>query len=594
MKIKRTAEHSPSQYKAPINYQKVAEEVLGYIDWETPTKGHCACPGIQLHTKPNGKHDCRVYVGDGRAHTITCFHDNCQSKVDEANRELRSRLGTQENKVEGNYPKINGVTIITNPLVDFLTYCFKPSEYPSIESCRRNADGHVIPMGSGQNIYTRDDLVRMEVVPEEKSVSSWNNDDLGMYCRINPVAKGSSGKDADVTNFRYTLIECDTLNKREQEKLLRESGLPIGALIDSGGKSIHAWVHVDAKDIEEYHHRRQKIWEALPKGLEIDTSCKNPSRFSRLPGVTREGKPQSLLDLGIGPESYEAWETIQELQSEDPPLTPHDLFNINPKEDPGALLGRNRWLCRGMIAQMAGESGIGKSTFNMQAMITWGLGKPLFGIAPKKPINSYLIQFENCQYDLAEQFQGTVKSLELSKVEIEMLQPRIRAHRILRHVGLDFIPYLGKILESNEIDILWIDPMSCYFGDDMVDQKAMVRWLYHGLIPLAKKHDVVIILSHHTTKPPSEKKAFTQASTDYAGFGSSIQANAVRATIGLTEIPSEGDDRIFRFSLGKRGTRAGLRNFEGEYATHLYVKYSRDDIHWVACPKPQPPEKGKK
>ena len=74
---------------------------------------------------------------------------------------------------------------------------------------------------------------------------------LGLYLRINPMTKGGS-KDADVTEFRHALVEFDRdkdgkpIPKAEQYRRIIESGLPVAALIDSGNKSLHAIVRVDA------------------------------------------------------------------------------------------------------------------------------------------------------------------------------------------------------------------------------------------------------------------------------------------------------------------------------------------------------------
>jgi hypothetical protein len=69
----------------------------------------------------------------------------------------------------------------------------------------------------------------------------------GLFIRINPVRHGAEGTDEDVTALRHVLVESDVIPKPEQERQLRASGLPIAALIDSAGNSVHAWVRIDAK-----------------------------------------------------------------------------------------------------------------------------------------------------------------------------------------------------------------------------------------------------------------------------------------------------------------------------------------------------------
>ncbi len=49
---------------------------------------------------------------------------------------------------------------------------------------------------------------------------------------------------------------------------------------------------------------------------------------------------------------------------------------------------RHRYLCRGGGLLLAGPTGIGKSSLSMQFMISWALGRPVFGIEPARPIKS--------------------------------------------------------------------------------------------------------------------------------------------------------------------------------------------------------------
>jgi hypothetical protein len=68
----------------------------------------------------------------------------------------------------------------------------------------------------------------------------------GLYIRINPVIE--DGKENEhVTAFRHALIEADSGSREEQLGALRKINLPVTAIIDSGGKSVHFWVRIDAR-----------------------------------------------------------------------------------------------------------------------------------------------------------------------------------------------------------------------------------------------------------------------------------------------------------------------------------------------------------
>lgn len=107
-----------------------------------------------------------------------------------------------------------------------------------------------------------------------------------------------------ITAFKYCLIEFDNLTWEEQIRFWSEIKLPLVALIDTGGKSIHAWIDVQklapvstSQDWEM--HIKNRLYDRLLAPLGVDGACANPARLSRLPGHFREekGKYQRLLWL---------------------------------------------------------------------------------------------------------------------------------------------------------------------------------------------------------------------------------------------------------------------------------------------------------
>jgi hypothetical protein len=74
--------------------QKIAEELLGPIDWKTETRGFCTCPGQHLHTTADGTKDCQIHL-DGSP-TTHCFHNHCKGIREGTNHQLRSRIGKAE------------------------------------------------------------------------------------------------------------------------------------------------------------------------------------------------------------------------------------------------------------------------------------------------------------------------------------------------------------------------------------------------------------------------------------------------------------------------------------------------------------------
>ena len=155
---------------------------------------------------------------------------------------------------------------------------------------------------------------------------------MALIWRINPM-DGEGVKDANVTAFRHVLVESDTLPMEEQLSIYRELQLPVSGLIHSGGKSIHAWVRVEAENIDQYKKRCAYIYEILEtQGFEIDHSNKNPSRLSRLVGVMRGTQQQYLIADRSGQPDFETW--VQWLEKKATDLPEIESFDSIKAENP--------------------------------------------------------------------------------------------------------------------------------------------------------------------------------------------------------------------------------------------------------------------
>ncbi|MDQ3314336.1 MAG: hypothetical protein M3505_06870, partial [Verrucomicrobiota bacterium] len=111
--------------------------------------------------------------------------------------------------------------------------------------------------------------------------------DAGAWIRMNPT-DGHGMSDSNITAYRFALIESDKLSLGLQFAMYARLPLPINALISSGGKSIHAWIRVDAPSAEEYRRRLKVDIFPLLAPFGFDRANTNPSRLARLPGVTRK------------------------------------------------------------------------------------------------------------------------------------------------------------------------------------------------------------------------------------------------------------------------------------------------------------------
>lgn len=202
--------------------------------------------------------------------------------------------------------------------------------------------------------------------------------EIGAWICFNPV-DGTGRKDANVTSYRYALVECDNMEPGKQLAAIHQMELPCAALVYSGGKSIHAIVRVNAPDYAEYRKRVDHLYATCQKnGLTLDQQNRNPSRLSRMPGILRAGQKQALLETNVGKSCWEDWCDWVEACTDDLPDTEclaDDWDDLPPLAD--ALI--SGVLRKGHKMLLAGPSKAGKSFALIELCIAIAEGKTWLG-----------------------------------------------------------------------------------------------------------------------------------------------------------------------------------------------------------------------
>lgn len=202
--------------------------------------------------------------------------------------------------------------------------------------------------------------------------------EIGAWICFNPV-DGTGRKDANVTSYRYALVECDNMEPGKQLSAIHQMELPCAALVYSGGKSIHAIVRVNAPDYAEYRKRVDYLYATCQKnGLTLDQQNRNPSRLSRMPGILRAGQKQALLETNVGKSCWEDWCDWVEACTDDLPDTEclaDDWDDLPPLAD--ALI--SGVLRQGHKMLLAGPSKAGKSFALIELCIAIAEGKTWLG-----------------------------------------------------------------------------------------------------------------------------------------------------------------------------------------------------------------------
>jgi RecA-family ATPase len=433
----------------------------------------------------------------------------------------------------------------------------------------------------------------------------------GIFIRVNPmrVDPKSKNTDADVSKWRHVLLEFDLdpagkrIPKDRQLGAILASNLPVTAVLDSGDKSIHAWVRVDAKSAAEYKDRAEEIYELFDSG--VDTQNCNPSRYSRCPDghrtVNGDLVKQSLLKVKVGAESWDEWKRLTAVHALGEPWRPlKDFEDYDIANDPNTVIG-DRWLCRGGSLVLVSQSGVGKSSMQMQLKVGWAIGNAdmTFGMIPIKPLKQLTIQAENDQGDVAQAWQDTTRGFGLSMAEKIIADQNCLWHRITTLTGPEFLDTVEGLIQLHQPDICWIDPLINYIGDDMSKAEVISNFCVAGLSTISLKTGVIFALIHHTGKPKDSayKSGMTASDLAYSGLGSSNLTNWAREVMVLSRVKTADPNEPATFTLTatKRRSRAGMKTIpvNGDPAdvvatSEIYVRHSPDGrIRWEQCPEPE-------
>jgi len=271
-------------------------------------------------------------------------------------------------------------------LITYLETLFKEDEFVSYVSndVWKDADGRYMPSKGVYDRTAKELIEQLKKHPDDIGavIGDWK-EECGAWVRFNPV-DGKGIKNANITRFTYALVESDNMPIAEQDALYRKFELPIAALVHSGGKSLHAIVKVDANDEEDYRKRVDYLYDFLEKnGLPVDKANRNPSRLSRMPGVTRNGNMQTLVATNIGRRNWNEWLDFAEgIVDELPALTYLDEALTNPPALPEQLIEGILRVGHKML--ISGSSKAGKSFLLMELCVSLAEGIKWLGFQCKK------------------------------------------------------------------------------------------------------------------------------------------------------------------------------------------------------------------
>lgn len=392
------------------------------------------------------------------------------------------------------------------------------------------------------------------------------NRKAGAWIRHNPTI-GPNNK--DVTRFDHVLVESDSMDIEEQNKLLINLRLPITALVESGGKSVHALVKVQAKDALEYKERVNFLFDYLSQhNYVVDAANKNPARLSRLPGAVRNGNVQRLIATEIGCASWLDWKDYIEGITDDLPDPVDFLEQMKnpPKVAPELISGILR---EGAKCIITGDSKCGKTCLSQTIAVCIAEGIPWLGkfSCAKKPV--LYINLEVQEADLFDRFEkiyremgirpsGKIRSWNLRGCPVPLEKLAAKVARINRKYG----PF-GAI---------FLDPIYKVQTGDENSAEAISKFCLE-MDKIARETGASVIYDHHHPKGyAGDRKAIDR------GAGSGVFARDADTMIDLSNIEPGNDASDLVRELMDQKERPMemsfvLRNFEDQNPLKVWFKF---------------------
>lgn len=357
------------------------------------------------------------------------------------------------------------------------------------------------------------------------------NPKVGAWIRFNPL-DGNGCKNDNVTDFRYALVESDSMEIEKQNAIIRELELPVACLVHSGKKSLHAIVRVDAGDYAEYRKRVDYLYEICRKnGLDIDKQNRNPSRLSRMPGVMRDGQKQFLVDTNIGRESWADWkEWIESVNDDLPdPESLEEVWNNLPELSPPLIDGVLR---QGHKMLIAGPSKAGKSFALIELTIAIAEGRKWLSWQCSKGKVMYVnleLDRASCLHRFKDVYQAQgILPENLKNIDIWNLRGKSRPMDKLAPM------LIRRAAKKNYIAII-IDPIYKVITGDENSADQMANFCNQFDKVCTDLGVAVIYCHHHSKGSQGGKKSMDRAS------GSGVFARDPDALLDMIELELSED-----------------------------------------------------
>ena len=465
-----------------------------------------------------------------------------------------------------------------NPLrdaTDYIAALFEPEEKVCIVlTASQDEDGKWRPYGGSTSRTAKQLLDSLKKKTESPLADTFGtaNQDSGVWVCFNPM-DGTGRRNNNVTSFRYALVESDTQDIDTQYAILQDLKLPIKMLVHSGGKSLHAIVHIGAVDYKQYQERVDYLYTVCRKhGLVVDTQDKNPSRLSRMPGFKRGEKFQYIVDRNIGFTDFVEWQHYIEDEMVEPLNVVNfaEVFSNPPPLKPELIDGILR---QGHKMLLVSSSKAGKTFALIELAIAIAEGRRWLGFRCKQGKVLYL----NMELDEASFDDRVIKVYNELKLErnnhenIDIVHLRGQIEKLDK-----LVPQINRTIKGNNYAAVILDPTyKLGIGDE--NAADSVTMFCNAIDKIANAGASVIYAHHHSKGAQGSKASMDRAS------GSGVFARDADALLDMIElrIPKEREDEA-KAEYGDKCTawrlEATLREFQRIDPVNLFFSYPLHEV----------------
>lgn len=435
--------------------------------------------------------------------------------------------------------------------IQYLEALFNPNDFVGwVNSSLYKEDrDKFIPANRGHSIKCKELIRELKKYKNLEDVFGTINPEAGAWIRFNPL-DGQGFGDSSVTRWDYALVESDTMSIEDQKKIIISLKLPVKALVESGGKSIHAIVKVSAANEQEYKQRVSKLYDELNKhGMVVDSQNSNPSRLSRLPGAERKGTVQKLIATNLGTSSWEEWiDSLSGIDDDLPPLVSlWEQAKDPPKLSPELITGILREGCKMIIT---GDSKAGKTCLSQNLAVCIAEGRQWLGSYECQKGKVLYINLEVEEASLFRRFRSLYDSLgiKMTKDGASNIIPwNLRGHAAaLRSLAPKII---SRCRSTGPYKAIIIDPLyKVQLGDE--NSAEAIGDFTNILDKIAHETGAAIIYDHHHPKGTvSDKKVIDR------GAGSGVFSRDADAIVDISNLDPGNTAPDIVLQMMKNGDR---------------------------------------